>query len=236
MTAARQIKAELELSVAEHKKAQEDLDGLYNPIFAGQTPSFPEEDQQENLTRQASQEYQRLEGAFRAEQRVRELLMQEQQIMKVCAAHIDKALDHSRIDIIGGGEFSDYMERSALGRADQAAAQIYRFREQARKLSPHIQPLPPLQIAQGDLVADVLFDNIFTDMEFDRKIQQSDAELKRVAFQLRQDQDSTDRRLKDLSKEMSSASEGLEQSRKQLQKVREGIFDRMLAQLAQYQH
>ena len=186
------------------------------------------------MTRETSEEYQRLEGIVQAERRVRQLLSEEEKAMKACALQIDKALSYSTVDVFGGGGFSDYLERSALGRADGAAAQVYRLHEQARKISPHILPLPPLMIAQGDLFADVFFDNIFTDLAFHKKIQQSAEELKRAAYQLLQNQHATDERLEDLTKEMSSASEQLEQERNQLQKVRERIFDRLSEQLPQY--
>lgn len=138
------------------------------------------------------------------------------------------------MDMFGGGGFSDYMERSALGKADQAAAQVYRLHEQARRASPHVKPLPPLQIAQGDLFADVFFDNIFTDMAFHQKIQRSAEELKRAAYQLVQEQNAGEQRLLDLGREMSFASRKLEQARKQLQTLREGIFERLAEQLPQY--
>ena len=234
LKAERRKKAELDPVVAEHVKAQKDLDALYNSIFQGETPTFPEEDQQENLTTEANQEYQRLMGIVRTEQQVQQVLAQEQQAMRVCAIQIDDALSYSRVDMFGGGGFSDYLERSALGRADQAAAQVYRLHEQARKLSPHVQPLPPLAIAQGDILTDVFFDNIFTDYAFHQKIQNSAAELKRAALSLVQTQNATEERLNDISSQMSSTKKELDQARKELQKIREGIFERLSEQLPQY--
>jgi chaperonin cofactor prefoldin len=227
---AKQRKAELEAVAAEHKRAQNDLDNLYNSIFAGQTPSFPDEDQQEAVVRNASDEYRRLEGIIRAEDQARQLLGDAEQGMRKVTKHINEALGASQMDMFGGGGFADYIERSSLGRAEVAVRQVYRTMEQAQRTSPHVHPLPPIQIKQGNLVGDVLFDNIFTDMAFHEKIKASAEEVKRAAAHLRENQVWMDERLQNLRKEMPSASKRLEEARMVLQRVREGIFERLATQ------
>jgi hypothetical protein len=89
------VRKELEPQVDEHDRAQQDLDSLYNSIFAGQTPSFPEEDQQENVVRQAWEKYQKLESDLRWQQQVQQVLAQAQTAMNAALGSVDRALSAS---------------------------------------------------------------------------------------------------------------------------------------------
>ena len=63
------------------------------------------------------------------------------------------------------------MERSALADAKQAAMHAAMLHQQARRAQPLIGPFPPLQIAQGNMMSDVFFDNPWSDMHFHRRIE-----------------------------------------------------------------
>lgn len=224
---ARQGKAQLEPEVARHQQAQKDLDSLYQSIFAGPTPSFPEEDQQETVVEGAQAEYQRLEKMFKTEEQVLSLLTRAKKAMISAQYDVEDALNHSRMDVFGGGLIADMLERSALSNAEVATAELYRVVDQARSLSPHVQQLPQVPIAQGSIMSDVVFDNIFTDMAFHEKIKDSAAGLYRAAKILQTNQSSAQQRRSDLSREMAHASSRLSEERQKLQKVREQIFERM---------
>lgn len=223
---AKVARSQLEPDVARHEKAQKDLDALYHAIFAGATPDYPEEDHQENEVQSALVEFQRLDGMFRAEGQALELLKRAGQAMRVAQNQVEEALSCSRMDMFGGGAMIDMMERSALGRAEMAAAEAYRLANQAQSQSPHVQALPNVAIAQGSIISDVLFDNIFTDMRFHEAIKASAADLQRAAGILRQNMQSAEQRKSALQHDMNTASSRLGQARQQLQAVREQIFER----------
>lgn len=76
------------------------------------------------------------------------------------------------------------LERSALRNAQSQAYTAETLVNQASQISPHVRPIGPIQIAEGsvhvaghrpflilsrNLVSDVLFDNIFSDLAFHSK-------------------------------------------------------------------
>ena len=149
---AQHGRSQLEPVAAKHAQAQKDLDALYNSIFAGDTPAFPEEDVQESTTEQVLAEHQHLEGITKAEEQALSLLNQAIKAMSAALFNVQDALSYSTGDIFGGGAVWDYLERSALGRAEMATHETYRLVQQAQTVSPHVQPLPQVSIAQGSLI------------------------------------------------------------------------------------
>jgi hypothetical protein len=136
--------------------------------------------------------------------------------------------DFARFDMFGGGAMADYMERSALGQAQAATQEAFRLHEQARSMSnAGLQALPPVNIAQGNLLGDVLFDSTFSDIRFHQKIKATQEDVQRAAVTIRQNQGVVEQNSGWYRREMSTAWESLEQARQQLQKVREGIFARL---------
>lgn len=228
---AQKVKRDLEPHVNEHDQAQQQLDSLYNSIFAGQTPSFPEEDQQENVVRQAWEKYQKLESDLRCQQQVQQVLGQSMSAMNAALGSVNQALSASTFDMFGGGAMADYMERSALGQAEGAFREAARLNEQAKSMSTaSISSLPPVNIAQGNLLGDVLFDSAFSDYRFHQKIKATQEELQRAAVALRQNQGTVEQHSEWYRQEMSKSWRSLEEARKGLQKVREEVFARFAGQ------
>jgi hypothetical protein len=227
LTEAQHGRAQLEPDVSRHRQAQKDLDSLYQSIFAGPTPSFPEEDAQENAVQRAVQEYSHRETDLRAEDQVSALLDRAARAMSAAQYHVSEALRYSRRDMFGGGTLTDMMERNALSQAEVATAELQRTMQQAQSISAHVQGLPPIPIAQGSLMSDVLFDNIFTDMAFHEKIQDSATSLQRAAAVLQNNQSLSMQRRNEFRSQMQQASSRLANERQSLQKVREQIFERL---------
>ena len=227
LSEAQQGRAQLEPDVARHRQAQQDLDPLYQSIFAGPTPSFPDEDVQEGAVQRVLTDYQHREIDLRAEEQVLELLQRASKAMSMAQYHVDDALRYSRRDMFGGGTLTDMMERSALSNAEVATANLQRNVQQAQQISSHVQRLPPIPIAQGSLMSDVLFDNIFTDMAFHDKIKESAVSLQQAALVLQHNIASSQQRRSDYTQQMQQASSRLAIERQSLQKVREQIFERL---------
>lgn len=101
--------------------------------------------------------------------------------------------------------------------------------EQASRMSPDVHPLPQVNVAQGNLMSDVFFDNIFTDMQFHEKIKQSQFELERADRDLQAQRGSATQRHSSLNLQLQQQAQGLESARVALQKVRENAFQRHAA-------
>lgn len=182
---------------------------------------------QENTVQEVQAEHRRLEEMAKAEEQVLGLLTGATKMMAVAQYCVQDALSYSQVDMFGGGAMWDYMERSALGKADRATSEVYRLYQQAQALSPHVQPLPQTAIAQGQLLGDILFDNFFSDIQFHQHIKASAGELQCAAAVLRQNLQSTQQRASDLKSQMVEVSRGLTVERQKLQRIREEIFANM---------
>ncbi|KAF7517855.1 hypothetical protein G7054_g13666 [Neopestalotiopsis clavispora] len=192
---ALRVRDGLAAEVERREQAQRDLDGLYESIFSGPTPEFPDEDQKEH----------RGTVAWQA---------------------VEEALDHSRMDMFGGGTFTDMMERNALSQAEMAVQDAFWHFRNAQRSDPLIQDLPPLKIAQGNLMSDVFFDNIFTDMAFHDKIKDSRAELQRCIDVLRAQLQGATAKHQELARDQDVKNEALKTARAELQLARKEIFER----------
>ncbi|RYP65723.1 hypothetical protein DL771_008168 [Monosporascus sp. 5C6A] len=221
------VQSDLEKEVARHNQAQQDLDRLYNSIFEGPTPSFPEEDATERDAQSAEQACNHARKRLECEQQAANLLTQATARLNSALSHIEDALNHSRMDMFGGGSLSDFMERDALQKAESQVGQMEMLVMQAQRYSDSIQTLPPVHISQGNLMGDVLFDNIFSDMEFHKKIKASREEVQRCGSVLRSQLQAAHARVQECQAEMNRLSEVLSRARAALQKARERIFDRI---------
>ncbi|KAI1638428.1 hypothetical protein F4809DRAFT_253024 [Biscogniauxia mediterranea] len=228
-TEALGAQKDLEAVVARHNKAQHDLDSLYDSIFQGPTPGFPEEDLSERNAERALQAYHEARTKMESELQVVRILSQARSCHNNAANYIEEALDHSRIDMFGGGTFSDMMERNALSKADRQVSQMMILVSQAQRRSPHVQSLPPVRIAEGSLVMDVFFDNILSDMDFHEKIKDSRASLQRCGHVLARQLNNAQARYQACEAEVNLNVDALRSARLELQRARERIFERIIS-------
>ncbi|KAL1876470.1 hypothetical protein Daus18300_002714 [Diaporthe australafricana] len=229
---ARALRAELEIRAATHVQAQRDLDSLYESIFTGPSPGFPEEDGRERETGGALQVYQEARSRAEAEGQVVNILTQAQTRLNGALMSMEDALHASRRDMYGGGTFSDMMERNALNKAENLVRQAKMMVTQAQRVSPMVRPLPQVKIEQGNLLGDVFFDNIFSDMAFHEKIQQSNLEVRHCAQSLNIDLMSATQRHMELLREADQKNEVVRQARIRLQHSREAAFQTVSGRVA----
>lgn len=215
---------ELEGKVAAHQAAQAELDGLYESIFAGPTPGLSEEDERERERDAAVQAYREAQSRVEAEAQAVKILSQAQKRFNGALVSMEQALSASRMDMFGGGVMADMMERNALCQAENQISQARMMVTQAQRSSPLVRDLPTVTIAQGHLMGDVFFDNIFSDAMFHDKIHQSAAEVQRCASALGADLNAARKRCKDLSQGVVQKSAAVQEARMRLQKAREAAF------------
>lgn len=223
---ALRVRDGLAAEVERREQAQRDLDGLYESIFSGPTPEFPDEDQKEHRGTVAWQAYEESRNRARTQGQAVDGLREAARRFDGAVASVEEALDHSRMDMFGGGTFTDMMERNALSQAEMAVQDAFWHFRNAQRSDPLIQDLPPLKIAQGNLMSDVFFDNIFTDMAFHDKIKDSRAELQRCIDVLRAQLQGAAAKHQELARDQDVKNEALKTARAELQLARKAIFER----------
>ncbi|KAL1407974.1 hypothetical protein Q8F55_004771 [Vanrija albida] len=171
---------DIEPYAAEHAHLRKQLEDLYALVFDGPTPAFPTEDHAEEGFKAALADYNELQGAIANEGRALQLLKNAEQSMNRAVKSASDAESYSQWDMMGGGTMTDMMERSALADAQRAAVQAKLMVSQARALQPSLGDIPLLNVPQGNMWSDVVFDNFFTDYAFHQKIQAAGRQLHQV--------------------------------------------------------
>ncbi|KAI1814703.1 hypothetical protein GGS20DRAFT_394421 [Poronia punctata] len=217
--------SDLEGENARHQEAQKELDMLYASIFEGPTPNFPEEDEMERRMGGIMREYNIASSKLEQDRQVQRLLDHADKRIKESLACIEDALDYSRWDMFGGGSATDMMERNALHKAEMELIQAQLLVTQAQHFSPDVRNLPSVNVASGSLMSDILFDNIFTDMEFHDKIKQSRLDIERCRDVLSEQLEAARRRCQASERKAKTQSDLLKNAREELQTVRQRIFE-----------
>ncbi|KAK8056191.1 hypothetical protein PG993_001418 [Apiospora rasikravindrae] len=228
--AAMVHRTELQGMMSRHNSAQHDLDTMYDTIFDGPTPEFPEEDSKEQVAKEALQAYHDAKVRAEGEMEVIKTLGEVMRRMDEALYHIEDALDHSRMDMFGGGTIMDMMERSALHKTELAIQEARRLMKQAQRQSKRqVTPLLPVHIASGSIMSDVVFDNIFTDMAFHDKIKASRAEVGRCRLDVECQLADARSRFQQQDQVVQEKAQVLETARAELQHARELIFEQTTA-------
>ncbi|KAF7855963.1 hypothetical protein EAF04_009919 [Stromatinia cepivora] len=216
--------------VEEHNAAQAELDTLYNSIFAGPSPDFPTEDTMEYLLSRAKDSFDEGQLRLSTESNVLSILQNASTVMRQCIAALDNALQSSTMDAWGiGGGFADMTERSSLAQAQSLSSQVEMLISQARQMQPAVQPLGLMNIAQGSLMSDVIFDNILSDLKFHEKIEESKRQAVAARSRLIQETKHSNERLTSFRVEVGEKKKDLETKRKELQNERAAVFERVVA-------
>lgn len=231
MSEAQQAARELEEQVRRHNFAQKELDNLYENIFKGTTPGFPEEDEKERIVGTTFVEYQSCRERAEAEQHAVRLLGEAQYRMRSALRAVDEALQHSRMDMFGGGTFTDMMERNALHQAETEVLGARMLVMQAQRFAPPgaIVDLPPVDINHGNVMRDVFFDNIFTDMQFHEEIKGSRMRVEQASRVVDEMTAAANGRQRVLGDEMGRKERESHAARVALQKAREEAFRKVTA-------
>lgn len=227
---AKSKTASLKPLVEEHNAAQAELDTLYNTIFSGPSPDFPTEDTKEHMLSLAKDSFDEVQLRLSTESNVLSILQNASTVMNQCVATLDDALQSSTMDAWGiGGGFVDMAERSSLAQAQSLSSQVAMLVSQARQMQPAVQPLGPMNIAQGNLMSDVIFDNMFSDLKFQGKIKESKRQVITARSRLIQETKHSSERLTNLRGEVEEKKQILETKRKDLQDERAALFEKVVA-------
>ncbi|PPQ95779.1 hypothetical protein CVT26_015919 [Gymnopilus dilepis] len=231
LTEARTVQlADLREKEIKYQSAQAELQALYSRVFDGPSEAFPEDDRLEYDVVDAQRQHEKIQRTLNAESRAAELLARASKAMDMCQKNMQEALGYSQYDMWGGGSMADMMERNALRSAQANASHVEMLVDQATRISPTVQPVGRVNIAQGAIVSDIFFDNFFTDMAFHNKIKQSAAQVLLANQRLKAERDAAQRRADAAGAQLVRAAEILERRRKELFDFRRATFESYAAQ------
>ncbi|KAK2608386.1 hypothetical protein QQS21_003072 [Conoideocrella luteorostrata] len=211
-----------------HDRSQKELDHVFSRIFSGQTADFPEEDEHEQCCDRVLMTYRDCRGKFEAETTAMASLAAAERLVLQSRQHIDSALSYSRWDMFGGGKLADAMERNELAKCDHASMQAQLQVSKAQRASPFVQDLPGVNINHGHIFSDIFFDNIFTDMRFHDEIKRAASELERCHVAVQDEWRKSQERRATLGTELSQREAELDNARRELQRVRGEIFEKVM--------
>ncbi|CEJ89764.1 hypothetical protein VHEMI05589 [[Torrubiella] hemipterigena] len=223
-----EVKPSLDAEAKKHKDAEIRLEDLYNSIFSGPTPSFPEEDVAEQRYIESSKAYRQAKMDEQKESTCATLLGEAKRQMSKAFQEIDRALQYSRADMFGGGMMMDMMERNHLSECQRWYSESQITVTRAQNASPMVGAMPQVYINTGNIMTDVFFDNIFTDMAFHKEIKRARGEMDRLWGALTHELAASISRRDALRGNATLAEQAVASAREILQVERSKIFDQVL--------
>ncbi|KAH7327530.1 hypothetical protein BKA65DRAFT_373843, partial [Rhexocercosporidium sp. MPI-PUGE-AT-0058] len=231
---AAKTSAEFKAIVDLHNHAKAELDALYKLIFDGPTPGIPDEDERERAVGIAETNYNNISLRLSTEKQARDILTEAEKFLQSALSEILDAESHATMDMWGiGGTFTEMAEHSALSQCQQHVSQVEQLISQAQRVQPAVQGIGDMRIAQMNFMSNVVFDNIFSDMQMRERIQESLKQLQAARTRLQRELGASDRRRDDIQKELDQLQVVLDRKRVELQDCRRRAFEE-IAGLPEY--
>lgn len=231
---ATKTSSEFQSVVELHKTATKQLDTLYKSIFQGPTPEIPEEDVKEQAVQYAEQNYNNVALTLSTEKQTRDILAEAGKFLERAFRDIMDAESHATMDVWGvGGSFAEMAEHSALSQCQQHVSQTEQLVAQAQRVQPAVKSIGDMRIAQMNFMSNVVFDNIFSDLNMRDRIRDSIRQLKAARIGLQRELSASDRRRDDIQRDLDGLKADLDTTRVELQDCRKAAFERF-ANLPQY--
>ncbi|KAH6683774.1 hypothetical protein F5X68DRAFT_277265 [Plectosphaerella plurivora] len=228
---ATAVKDQYQADVDRRQQAQRDLDALYSDIFGGATAEYPEEDSKERASDAALASYHDKRTELETEKQIARHIREANDQLKLALGQMDQALSYSQADIIGF-DSGAYMKRNCLHKAEMYCAEARMRTMRAQTLNPAIRNLPDVNIDQGSIMMDVVFDNIFSDMDFHDKIKTSKRSIETCQRALTETSAECVARQEALIEELNIRQTVLSDTREALQQERAAIFAMVLSKKA----
>ena len=203
----------------EHLKTKRALDDLLNRFFSDTTPSYPVEDAMEENLKEAQAHLVMLQNNHRIFTHICYLLQNAHQALTACHQALNKAMRMNTFDLFSDSSFADVAVNSHLAHARNMSIKAQQLINEARRVDPNVPYIGNLHIQQDNLLFNIMFDNIWTDMnmramisEACDRISRADAILTNVLFEMREklnecesDRDETSNDVKRLAAEHFNA-------------------------------
>ncbi|RKK38204.1 hypothetical protein BFJ66_g12575 [Fusarium oxysporum f. sp. cepae] len=205
-------KNDLDQSMQSYLDLQKQLDDIYDDIFSGPTPEFPEEDAKEQQSNNALSAYVTTKTALELHQKALGLLEQATATMTAGLQQVDKAL-----------QSGDMNHLRALNKGRELVQQSKMTVDQLVQLGADVIELPPEANPRTMEVTSNLGD-VWGKVDITGGRQ----EVARCTAALNNCLSQAKERKYHLSKELKRKGEEMDEARTELQKVRKGIFEEVM--------
>ncbi|KAH7192006.1 uncharacterized protein B0J16DRAFT_52572 [Fusarium flagelliforme] len=205
-------KRELDQSMQYYLDLQKQLDDIYDDIFSGPTPDFPEEDEKERQSDAALSTYVSTKSAFELHQKALELLEQATATMSAGLQQVEKALQSGDMNSIR----SLNQGRELIQQSKTTVDQLVQLGSDVIRLPPEANPRT-MEVTSnlGEVWGKV-------DVTGGRQ------EVARCTAALENCLSEAKEKRYYLSKELKRKGEEMERARTGLQKIRQSIFEEVV--------
>ena len=225
---ATKTNSDLNAVAAVHSNTQTELDALYRTIYDGPTPDIPGEDAKENNVKAAEGTFNAIQLRLSTENQARAILLDADNFLNRACANIEEALDAATADAWGvGGSFADMAKSSALAKAQSHVSQVQMLINQVARVQPLVRPIGNMDIPEMRFMTDMVFDNIFSDLNAKDRIRDSQRGLQLAKQKLVGELHAADERIAGIQRELNDARAFLDGKREELQQIRAAAFDRI---------
>ncbi|RDA91597.1 hypothetical protein CP533_4624 [Ophiocordyceps camponoti-saundersi (nom. inval.)] len=216
---------ELQEAAKRHREAQRKLNELYNTIFSGPMPQFPEEDEAERMCHELVLRYRSARRWWEAESKAVQLLTEANDLMEEALAQTRDALSYSRAELVGtGGGLYEMMERNRLSKADRLVSLARLQMTKAQKVSPHVKALS----GKTNHVRSVYLNAYGDNMTFRDQVKRNVGDTQRYTDAVKIELNAALQRQSKLRDELQQRRAELRDGRAILQKARESVFEAVL--------
>ncbi|KZO93830.1 hypothetical protein CALVIDRAFT_566298 [Calocera viscosa TUFC12733] len=215
---------ELQQKAGRHQLLRTRLDLLYRSVFEGFTPDYPYEDEAEEMVRQAEDANANFQTIVNRESQVMTLLANAKTCLNNCVNLLYQAQGWNYNDMFGGGLFSDLFENNALIDAKAYACRGQALVQEAKKKQPLVVDINDVDVAQLDFLVNIVFDNVFTDIMFAQRIQDSLRSVNYGLQRVEKDLNACNQRLAQANSSVRRAVASLTQRRRELEEIRRTIL------------
>lgn len=208
-----------------------ELDALYKSIFDGPTPDIPEEDAKEREWLHAETNFNTTGVLLNTEKQAHDILVDADRFMNLAIRDIISARDASGLDCWGvGGAWTEMSENNSLVSCEGHVRQVEMLIMQAQRIQPAVRNIGNMRVAQMNFMTNVVFDNIFSDLQLRDRIKQSQGQLKTALANLVAELQASTERTTMIQAEVNEAKALLDQKRLELQQVRSAAFERLASE------
>src|SRR5438046_5006890 len=141
-------------------------------LFAGPTPSFPSEDALEQSLVSTRQRLDDVNVLAKRQQYITKSLQRALECLAGALQALQSSLQMNTFDLFSRGGYADWMVHSALAQARDLAARAQFLISEVRRIEPTTPHIGDIDIEQDNLVFNIIFDNIFTDLRVRQIIQE----------------------------------------------------------------
>lgn len=231
---AEKTKAGIEAMGKRRKAALQARDKLYELIFAGPTPEFPDEDRVELAVAETIHSLGELQTKFENEMQALEILGEASVILRKTLNAIFNAerasaesQERTRTNFIRE-------RRIVLSMAKATVAQLEVLIRQAKALSSEVGSMGPIEIPPENCQISISLSTKHIWLEFQRVIEQTRIQVAEENRRLREDMGKSRSRIDKLERQIKNARQELIDGKQRLRQVRQGIFSSVMSELPAY--